>query len=51
MKAKLNARTVESSLKALGIKKAELEAKAQKQMRSMSSYVALVIAENLRGPR
>ena len=31
--------------------KAELEAKAQKQMRSMSSYVALVIAENLRGSR
>ncbi len=31
--------------------RAELEAKAQKQMRSMSSYVALVIAENLRGPR
>ena len=29
--------------------RAELEAKAQKQMRSVSSYVALVIAENLRG--
>ncbi len=31
--------------------KAELDAKAQKQMRSVSSYVALVIAENLRGSR
>ena len=31
--------------------RAELEAKAQKQMRSVSSYVALVIAENLRGSR
>ena len=31
--------------------KAELEAKAQKQMRSVSSYVALVIVENLRGSR
>ncbi len=31
--------------------KAELEAKAQKQMRSMSSYVARVIAEDLRGSR
>ena len=31
--------------------KAELEAKAQKQMRSVSSYVALVIAENLRRSR
>ena len=31
--------------------RAELEAKAQKQMRSMSSYVALVIVENLRGSR
>ena len=30
--------------------RAELEAKAQAQMRSVSSYVALVIAENLRGP-
>jgi hypothetical protein len=27
------------------------EAKAQTQMRSVSSYVALVIAENLRGSR
>ncbi len=31
--------------------RAELEARAQKQMRSMSSYVALVIAENLRPQR
>ncbi len=31
--------------------RAELEVKAQKQMRSVSSYVALVIAENLRGSR
>ena len=31
--------------------KAKLDAKAQKQMRSVSSYVALVIAENLRGSR
>ena len=31
--------------------RAELAAKAQKQMRSVSSYVALVIAENLRGSR
>ena len=31
--------------------KAELDAKAQKQMRSVSSYVALVIADNLRGLR
>ncbi len=31
--------------------RAELEANAQKQMRSMSSYVALVIAENLQGSR
>jgi len=33
------------------VQRAELEAKAQKQMRSVSSYVALVIAENLRGSR
>ena len=31
--------------------RAQLEAKAQKQMRSVSSYVALVIAEDLRGSR
>ncbi len=31
--------------------RAELNAKAQKQMRSVSSHVALVIAENLRGSR
>ncbi len=31
--------------------KAELDAKAQKQMRSVSSYVVLVIAENLGGSR
>ncbi len=31
--------------------RAELEAKAQAQMRSVSSYVALVIAESLRGSR
>ena len=31
--------------------RAELQAKAQKQMRSVSSYVALVIAENLRSSR
>ena len=31
--------------------KAELEARAQTEMRSVTSYVALIIAENLRGSR
>ncbi len=31
--------------------KAELEARARTQMRSVTSYVALVIAKNLRGSR